>query len=482
MRTSGAREDGTPMARADERVMQASLDHLLALGGLGEPVRSHVRITGSGHVFPTRYNFVPPAAAVIAATGAAAAELWRMKTGRVQTVQVDARAAAAAMRGSRYLRIDGRTPERDPDNITGFYALRDGRWMYLHCHFPNLRDRNVAVLDVPPQRDAVSRAVATRDGLALEEAIFAAGGACGFVRSEAEWREVPQSRAVAQLPLLEIVRIGDAPPQPLPEGPRPLSGIRVLDLTRVLAGPTCARTLAEHGADVLRVTREDLPDMGATDFDTGIGKLSTHIDLRVPAEAKTMQQLVRDGDVFLQSYRPGALAGRGFRPDALARLRPGVIYVTLSAWGHAGPWSERRGYDTVVQAASGMAYHGSAAPPQFLPVSAQDYISGYLLAYGTMLALARRAREGGSWMVRTALASAGHWIRQHGLFEPAQYEALPDELPAEALRALLTEHQSPIGRLTHLAPVVQMSETPARWARPAVPRGTHPPVWPPREI
>ena len=154
--------------------------------------------------------------------------------------------------------------------------------------------------------------------------------------------------------------------------------------------------------------------------------------------------------------------------------------MTLSAWGHEGPWRDRRGYDTVVQSANGMAYRPNNERPAFLPVSAQDYVAGYLLAYGAMVALGRRAREGGSWFVRASLAGAGHWIREHGLLDRSEYEHLPNELPAEELRSLLTEHESPIGRITHLAPVVQMSETPARWARPAVPRGFHPPVWPER--
>jgi crotonobetainyl-CoA:carnitine CoA-transferase CaiB-like acyl-CoA transferase len=457
---------------------QASLSKLVKLAGLPQRSTDDVEIAGSGPIFPTRYNIVPPAAAVLAATGVAAADLWALKTGRRQQVRVTATGAAAAMRGSRYLKLNGKRPDPDPDNITGFYPLKDGRWMYLHCNFFNLRDANVGVLGVPPQHDLVAQAVSKWDGLELEEAIFKAGGACGFVRSEAEWRALPQMHAVASLPLLEITRIGDAPPRPLPKGDRPLSGVRVLDLTRVLAGPTCARTLAEHGADVLRVTRKDLADMGMTDFDTGVGKLNTHIDLRNPAEAEIMRELVRTCDVFSQSYRPGTLAHRGLSPQALAQLRPGIVYVTLSAWGHEGPWRERRGYDTVVQSANGMAYQGDKNRPAFLPVSAQDYVVGYLLAFGAMVALARRAREGGSWFVRASLAGAGEFIRSHGLIARADYEALPNELPTEVLKELLTEHDSPVGRLTHLAPVVQMSETPPHWARPAVPRGYHKPVWP----
>jgi hypothetical protein len=230
------------------------------------------------------------------------------------------------------------------------------------------------------------------------------------------------------------------------------------------------------------VTRADLADSGPSDFDTGIGKLSTHIDLRNPSEAEAMRSLVRECDVFSQSYRPGALAGRGLSPDAIAALRPGVVYVTLSAWGHEGPWRERRGYDTVVQSANGMAYRPDNERPVFMPVSAQDYIAGYLLAYGAMVALGRRAREGGSWFVRASLAGAGHWIRGHGLLELSDYVNVPAELPADTLQQLLTQHDSPIGRITHLAPAVQMSETPARWTRPAVPRGYHRPEWPPKEV
>jgi crotonobetainyl-CoA:carnitine CoA-transferase CaiB-like acyl-CoA transferase len=129
---------------------------------------------------------------------------------------------------------------------------------------------------------------------------------------------------------------------------------------------------------------------------------------------------------------------------------------------------------------NGMAWRANNERPAFLPVSAHDYIAGYLLAFGALVALGRRAREGGSWLVRASLAGASCWFRGHGVLEPQEYAHLPAELPADELKALTTEHDSPAGRITHLAPVVQMSETPARWARPAVPRGYHPPVWPPR--
>jgi len=455
-----------------------SLLQVTHTAGLPASAADNVEIDGSDPMIPVRYNLIAPGAAAIAAAGMAAADLWSLRTGRQQQVRVTARAAMLALRSSRYLKIDGKRPPPDDEAITGFYQLKDGRWIYLHCNFFNLRARNCAVLGVPEKKDAVAEAVAKWNGLELESKIFEAGGCCSFVRSEEEWRALPQSQTVAKLPLIDIVKIADAPARPLPDGDRPLAGVRVLDLTRVLAGPTCARTLAEHGADVLRITGKGMADSGISDYDTGLGKLSAYLDLNQPEGVATLRSLIETADVFSQSYRPGSLARRGFSPQDLAKVRPGIVYVTLSAWGHEGVWSTRRGYDTVVQSANGLAFQGYDKKPQFLPVSAQDYIAGYLLAYGAMVALGRRAREGGSWLVRTSLAAAGHFIREHGLLEPFQYAHLPAELPDAELATMLMDTDSPVGRITHLKPAVHMSETPPRFSRPAVPLGHNPPAWP----
>ena len=459
-----------------------SVLELTKLGGLPDSAAEAAEVIGDDPVFKTRYRVAVPGAAAIAASGIAAADLWALKTGRQQRVRITAHAAAAALRSTRYLRIDGKEPPPYRDPYTGFYRLKNDRWMYLHCNFPNLRDQNLRVLGVEAGADraTVVRAVEKWDGLALEDAIFAAGGCCGLVRSEEEWNVMPQSMAAASVPLLEIVRIGDAPPESLPLGDRPLAGIRLLDLTRVLAGPACAKCFAEHGADVMKISREGMADSGMLDIDTGLGKLSTYLDLRDPGQMETLRSLIRSGDVFSQAYRPNSLATRGLSPEALADLRPGIVYITLSAWGHVGPWQNRRGFDTVVQSANGMAYRPNGELPVFTPVAAQDYTAGYLMAYGGMVALGRRAREGGSWMVRVSLAGTGHWIRKHGLLEQSVFGTALDELPADELQSLMTESESPMGRLSHLAPVIQMSETPAHWVKPAVPIGSSPPVWPQR--
>src|SRR3989454_1141213 len=301
-----------------------------------------------------------------------------------------------------------------------------------------------------------------------------------------EWAKHPQAAAIASLPLMEIVKIGESAPEKLPDGDRPLSGIRVLDLTRVLAGPTCARTLAEHGADVLKVTGAHLPNLGYQEYDTGHGKLSAHLDLREPKDIEILRGLVRETDVFSQGYRPGTLGDRGFSPEALAKLRPGIVFVSLCAFSHVGPWASRRGFDTVVQTVSGITsrqgelFPSTSPGPQFYPVSAIDYLTGYLMAFGAMVALARRVREGGSWLVRISLAQVGRWLVGRGQVPEAELKDVPKEFSPAELERWTMVSETPVGRLHHLAPVLRLSETPPRWARPSVPLGYHAPVWPAR--
>jgi hypothetical protein len=213
-------------------------------------------------------------------------------------------------------------------------------------------------------------------------------------------------------------------------------------------------------------------------IDTGHGKRSTVIELDTESGVEQLKSLVRGVDVFSQSYRPGSLAARGFSPEAVAAMRPGAIYVSLSAFGHEGPWSGRRGFDTLVQTVSGIAdEYAEDGRPRLLPVSALDYITGYLAAFGAMVALGQRAREGGSYHVRLSLAQTCHWLRGLGRFDPDQLATVPRDLAPERIAALSTFSESPFGRLSHLAPTVQMSETPARWDRPAVPLDFDAPEW-----
>ena len=444
----------------------------LQAAGLEPALAERVSFAGADPVFPTPYRVGTAGAVALAAVGVAVSQLWLLKTKRNQDVAIGLRAAAAAMRSARYLKIDGQAPKEIWDPLSGYYPVKDGRWVSIHCNFANHRDAAMGVLGHPKDRAAAEAASRNWDGLALEDEIHAAKGCAGLARTAEEWAQHPQSAAVAAQPLLQIEKLSDSEPEPLAPGPRPLSGLRVLDLTRVLAGPTCARTLAEHGADVLKISGPHLPDSGAAEFDTGIGKLQAHLDLRTPQGVETLRGLLKDGDVFSQSYRPGTLAARGFSPEEAAKLRPGIVYVTLSAWGTAGPWRDRRGFDSIVQTVSGMAYRQSGeSKPKLLPVSVIDYVSGYLMAFGALVALHRRATEGGSWLVRVSLARTGKWIVDRGMV--GDFASVPLELPREELQELLTQ----TGDYTHLKPVLELSETPPFWARPPAPLGSHPAEW-----
>lgn len=460
------------------------LDELVAVAD-EPPDDGFVRIAGNDPVFPLWLRVGEAGAASIAATGLAAARLWQLRTGRMQEVRVEVDAAAAAMRSNRYLKWQ---PPPD-DNASGLqsnpaspgdmYLARDGRWVYLHRFFAHHRARIASVLDGADDAESLERAISAWDAVALEDAVHAAGACGGMVRTATEWRAHEQARAIEALPLFEIRKIGASAREPLPAGDRPLAGVRVLDLTRVLAGPTCARTLAEHGADVLRIGNARLPNNDDLQIlDTGHGKRSTVLDLTSHGGADTLWSLVRGADVFSQSYRPGSLEGKGFGVEELAEARPGIIVVTLSAFSHAGPWRVRRGFDTLVQAVSGIAErYGRDGRPRLLPVSALDYITGYLAAFGVMVALRRRAQEGGSYEVRLSLAQTGRWLtRLDPVPDEEIVKAAPD-LPPERIEQLSTTTDSVFGPLTHLAPIVQLSETPARWERPAVPLDHDPPEW-----
>ena len=464
-----------------------ALRTILPVVGWSEDRIGSVEITGdTDPILPTPFRIGETGAAALAAVGLAVSELWALRTGRSQQVAVDIRQATASLRSGHYMKMEGAPVSTERNAVMGVYPARNGRWSYLHCNFPNHRAAALGVLGVPEDREAVRQAVSKWDALELEEAIIAAKGAGGMVRTTVGWAKHPQAAAIASLPLMEIVKIADSPAEQLPDGDRPLSGIRVLDLTRVLAGPTCARTLAEHGADVLKITAAHLPNLGYQEYDTGHGKLSAELDLREPKQLEILRELVREADVFSQGYRPGALANRGFSPEALAQLRPGIVVVSLSAFGHVGPWASRRGFDTVVQTVSGITsrqgelFPGAQPGPQFYPVSAIDYVTGYLMAFGALVALGRRAREGGSWLVRISLAQTGRWLVGRGEVPEAGLQSVAKEFtPAELARWTITS-DTPAGRLHHLGPVVRLSETPPRWARPTVPLGYHEPVWPAR--
>jgi hypothetical protein len=337
------------------------------------------------------------------------------------------------------------------------------------------------VLNCKPERDEVQGALMQWDAEAFETAAYAAGGVVAMMRSRDEWEASPHGRALAEQPILSIEKIGEAAPKPWSRGDRPLAGLRVLDLSRVIAGPVAGRTLAAHGADVLLISGPDLPAIPWLAIDTGRGKLTSFVELKSDEGRGVLRALLADADIFSQGYRPQAIAGLGFSPQDAAKINPGIVYVSLSAYGAAGPWAERRGFDSLVQTSTGFNHAEGQAlgidGPKELPAQMLDHASGYLMAFGAMMARARQSREGGSWHVRVSLAQTGRWLWNLG--------RLPDGLAAadydkDTVQRFIEDAPSGFGPLRAVRHSALLSKTPAQWVRPAMPLGSHPPQWPAR--
>ena len=460
--------------------MNAALSDLKALfSSLGQ---STAVITGADPVLPTRFRVGEAAAGAIGAVASAAAGLWQRRGGKTQDIKVDVRRSAASLTGFRHLRLDGKPfPAAQGDVPTmAIYRCRDGRWIHLHGALPHLRDGTLKILACENDRTAIAAAVMQWDSGALEDALARAGQCGAILRTAQEWTAHDQGRAVSSEPLVTLERIGDAPPLPLPRAERPLSGVRVLDLTRILAGPTCARSLAEHGAEVLHISSPHLPSIPIFIPDTGHGKRAAFLHLSSANDAETLRGLLATADVFSQGYRRGGMERLGFGPNVVAKLRPGIIYVSINCYGHAGPWADHPGWEQLAQSCTGIALEHSGkatddnAPPEVIPAAPSDYCTGYLAALGVMAALQRRADEGGSWHVKASLARTAMWFQRLGM---ADTTAAREPISRSEIDAWSLERYTPWGRLGFLGPVAQMSLTPPSWSLPAVPLGHHAPAW-----
>jgi crotonobetainyl-CoA:carnitine CoA-transferase CaiB-like acyl-CoA transferase len=448
----------------------------------GDPAAlGNVRLTGEEPQLPSSFRVAAASQASIAAAGLAAAEIWKMRSGQSQTVTVDMTHAVAECRSERYLRRDGNPPPPAWDAIAGVYKTGDGRFVRLHTNFPHHRDNVCKVLNCKPEREQVQAALMTWKAEDFETAAYAGGCVVSMMRSRDEWLAHPHATALAAQPLVSIEKIGDAAPRPWPAGDRSLAGLRVLDLSRVIAGPVAGRTLAAHGADVMLISSPNLPAIPWLTIDTGRGKLSSFADLATEEGRAALRGLLAEADIFSQGYRPQSITALGFSPQDAARIRPGIVYVSLSAYGHAGPWAGRRGFDSLVQTSTGFNHaEGQVAGvegPKELPAQVLDHATGYLMAFGAMMARARQAREGGSWHVQVSLARTGQWV--WGLGRVANGFATAD-LGGEAVKPLLEEVPSGFGALTAVKHSAILSATPAFWERPAMPLGSHPAQWPAR--
>lgn len=454
------------------------LQGLWQQAGLPADALAFVQLSGADPVLPSSFAVGTAAQSTIAAAALAACELGHLRGVPRQQVAVDM--LHAALDCTAWFSIDGRVPPQwDP--LSGLYRCADG-WVRVHANFAHHRDGALRLLGLAPataQRAEAEAAMAGWSALDFEQAAAEAGLVASALRRFDEWDATPQGRALAAQPLFTIERIGgDAPPfglPPLRAHERPLTGLRILDLTRVLAGPVGGRALAAYGADVMLVNSPQLPNIEAI-ADTSRGKLSAHADLRSEAGRDALMRLLADAHVLVQGYRPGGLAALGFGAEEVAARRPGIVYVSLSAYGTQGPWSGRRGFDSLVQTAMGFNHaEGEAAgdgKPRPLPMQIIDEASGYLIAMGAAAALWRQQQEGGSWHVQVSLARTGHWLRGLGRVPGGLAKGQPDRAP------WLESAPSGFGELRAMRHSARLARTPAGWARPSMPPGSHPPIWP----
>src|SRR5450432_3262595 len=259
-----------------------------------------VTLTGEEAQLPSSFRVAAAAQASIAATGLAAAQIWKLRSGQRQNVAVDMRHAVVECRSERYLRVDGKPPPPAWDAIAGVYKTRDARFVRLHTNFRHHRDAVCTVLNCKPEHAEVQAALMQWDAEAFETAAYANGGVVSMMRSYEEWSATPQAKALAELPLISIEKIGEAAPKPWPKGDRPLAGIRVLDLSRVIAGPVAGRTLAVHGADVMLISSPNLPAIPWLTIDTGRGKLSSFVELESEQGRGVLRDLLASADIFSQ--------------------------------------------------------------------------------------------------------------------------------------------------------------------------------------
>ncbi|MGW1958173.1 CoA transferase [Streptomyces sp. NPDC001920] len=442
------------------------------------------------------------ARACVGACALAAAELGARRAGltEVPQVRLDDGAIATAFTSERHLLVDGRAPVTFAP-LSRFWRTADG-WVRTHANYPHHRARLLAALDLPKEDpQAVAAALAQRSAGEVEETVYAAGGLAVALRTPEEWAAHEQAAEVARRPLVEREppagegqdgRLGGARARALPplDGAPllPAAGVRVLDLTRVIAGPVATRTLALLGADVLRVDPPHLPELTDQHADTGFGKRSAALDLA--ADRRVFEELLAAADVVVIGYRPGALDRFGLSAQELAARWPGLIVAQLSAWGACGPWSGRRGFDSLVQVATGIAAleaataddsarrpdapparGGSVERPGALPAQALDHGTGYLLAAAVLRALTERQDHGYGRWVRLSLARTAWWLT-HGI-RPASQGTAAYEGPG----AWLTERDSPLGRLRYALPPVSFAGGPADWARPPGVPGTDEARW-----
>ncbi|KAI5251006.1 CoA-transferase family III [Aureobasidium subglaciale] len=431
------------------------IEELWTALGLPSETLSRVELDADIPSLPSSFRIGVIAQSSIALVALAAAQLYAVqKKVQVPKVKVPFRHAVIEFKSERLYTIDGQTPSSPRDTIGGLHKTTDGH-IRVHDSFPNHSNGMLDLVGLPrgSTREQLAKRIANWRSLELENAATVQGSLAAYaLRSYREWDVLPQSRAISDMPVLLQSLPSDSHghcPRRMSKGAaRCLDGLRVLEMSRVIAAPLCGKTLAAHGADAIWITSPSLPDIPSIDREFGRGKRTVQLDIRNAADKAKLLDLIRDCDVFIQGFRPGSLAKHGLSAENLVRLNPNIVIANMSAFGPTGPWSHLRGFDSLVQTCSGMnvseaqhAGNGEAARP--LPCQALDHASGYLLAFGVIAALYRREVKGGAWQVNVSLAGTMKYLRSLGQysgktgFECDDYKQQSD-VPTEYLEARQT--------------------------------------------
>ena len=462
--------------------MRDILADLLTVLGMEPLARKAFELEQMPPVIDTRFRVDEAATAVSVAEGLLVSHIWEMRTGRAQTFRVNT-AHAAVTTLSFLLQTQNGCPISYPDThrtwphypTMAAYRSRDGRFVYLAGVYPHLRDGLLDLLGAPNNAEALGQAVGRIDAQELEREINARELCGTIVRSNAEWKAHPQGALLAAVPLIRIARIRPGSPVPFADNAQPLGGVRVLDMTHVLAGPMSTRALAAQGADVLRVSNPKGCELLPFAMDTGHGKRNAFVDLQAAAGRDQLRSLIEGADVYVEGYTPGKLQSLGFGVEDVSTMRDGIVCCSLSCYGAAGPCGQWGGFEQLGQAASGlMAAHSSVDAPQIVPAAACDYLTGGLATLGILAALVRRATEGGSYHVEVSLVRTGMWLHDLGHRSDAETAGA---LPLAALDSFMMESATCFGAIRQLKPAAQYELTPPRFRYAVSPLGSSRAVW-----
>jgi hypothetical protein len=453
----------TPLA--DTRTVAADL--WAVLGGHGDAIDT-VLFDGPTHVLPSVFPVTEAATAAVAVATLAVAAA----DDDPGPVTIDSHHACAAIRGERFVRIGDGTPPPLWDPVAGDYQTADG-WIRLHTNYPHHRRAALDILEAPEQREAVAGAVRGWQGDALESAIVGAGGCAAVMRSVDEWHAHPHGRHIDECPVVSVAPIGPAGPPVVAGG---LEGLRVLDLTRVIAGPTASRFLAGWGADVLRVEAPGFREGRTLVVETGFGKRSCALDLRSTEDRSRFEDLVGGADVVVHGFRPRALDGLGYTTPALIALQPNLIIASECAYGSAGPWSTRRGFDSLVQMSTGLADAGMRAAgadhPVPLPCQLLDHATGLFLAAGVAMARRQQRDRGGAYSVSASLARTARWLESLGRADIAAPSADADDVSRWC-----DTTETPWGPVRHVRQPGSIGARHPAYRRPPSRPGADEPIW-----